>query len=211
MSSPAGRSANEPVHKHRPYSGVVISEGDLRQLSADERAQLLRLLARQWAAPQLPERVKRIRTAIVAILFAAVILLIGWIVVLGFTLPDSSTTHAWNVAWIGLDVAEVVTLAITAWAAWRVRYILLPAALIGGTLLVCDAWFDVVLSWGGDGWVLSVLSAVLLELPLAGLLWWVSYRLIQRGIWLARLRAGLDGPIPKLRDLRLFQPLDTPN
>jgi len=55
------------------------------------------------------------------------------------------------------------------WAARRLREMLLPAAMVTGTLLVCDAWFDVILSWGTRAWRWSVFSAVAVELPLAAL------------------------------------------
>ena len=43
------------------------------------------------------------------------------------------------------------------------------AATVTGTLLCCDAWFDVLTSRGASDITQAVLSAVLIELPLAAL------------------------------------------
>ena len=42
--------------------------------------------------------------------------------------------------------------------------------VITGTLLLCDAWFDVALDYGSSNFTTSILSAVLVEIPLAFLL-----------------------------------------
>jgi len=97
--------------------------------------------------------------------------LLVWIVILGVSLPTADTTRQWRLLWIGFDTAEVAALGVTLWAVYRSRQLAIPAALITGTLFACDAWFDVVLSWGTHGWWFSLATAVLVELPLAALLW----------------------------------------
>jgi hypothetical protein len=57
------------------------------------------------------------------------------------------------------------------WAAF------LFADLITGTLLCCDAWFDVLTSRGASDITQAVLSAVLIELPLAALCFWIARNL----------------------------------
>jgi hypothetical protein len=105
--------------------------------------------------------------------------LVAWVVYLGATLtpPSEVSTGQWRLVWIGLDVAEMAGLALMAWAAWRRRMILIPAAVVTGTLLVSDAWFDLVLSWGTDDWLQSLLAAVLVEIPLAALFWGSARRI----------------------------------
>jgi hypothetical protein len=105
------------------------------------------------------------------LLSVAVAGLLVWIVVLGVSLPTTNATRQWRLLWIGFDTAEVVALGVTLWAVYRSRQLAIPAALISGTLFACDAWFDVVLSWGTPGWGFSLATAVLVELPLAALLW----------------------------------------
>ncbi len=97
--------------------------------------------------------------------------LLVWIVILGVSLPTADTTRQWRLLWIGFDTAEVAALGVTLWAVYRSRQLAIPAALITGTLFACDAWFDVVLSWGTHGWWFSLATAVLVELPLTALLW----------------------------------------
>ncbi len=45
-----------------------------------------------------------------------------------------------------------------------------------GTLLVADAWFDVILESHSDELRISILSAALGELPAAALCFWIAYR-----------------------------------
>jgi hypothetical protein len=97
--------------------------------------------------------------------------LLVWIVILGVSLPTADTTRQWRLLWIGFDTAEIAALGVTLWAVYRSRQLAIPAALITGTLFACDAWFDVVLSWGTNGWWFSLATAVVVELPLAALLW----------------------------------------
>lgn len=104
--------------------------------------------------------------------------LVGWTVFLGFSLPPSYDARHWNLLWIGFDVAIVAVLTSAAWAAWARRQILASAALIAGTLLLCDAWFDIVTSIGqGDQWV-TLLTGFGAELPLALFFFWLHRRLV---------------------------------
>jgi hypothetical protein len=50
-------------------------------------------------------------------------------------------------------------------------------ATITGTLLVCDAWFDVLTSRGTSDIAQAAASAALIELPLAGLCFWMARNL----------------------------------
>src|SRR5262249_40827963 len=48
------------------------------------------------------------------------------------------------------------------------------AAAITGTLLVCDAWFDILTSRASSDVMQAVILAVLVELPLAALCFWMA-------------------------------------
>lgn len=107
---------------------------------------------------------------------AMAVLLLPWLVYLGFALPSRAVAHHYNLAWAGFDVALVFALARTAWlAAHGRRQVELPAVATA-TLLIVDAWFDVTTA--GSGWPLiqAVTLAVLVELPTAGLAIYISRR-----------------------------------
>jgi hypothetical protein len=95
--------------------------------------------------------------------------LVPWSLWLTFTLPSRHITDRYDLAWVGFDVALAAAFAATAWAGlYRVRW-LVPLAAAAGTMLLCDAWFDVVTSSYGGEMVEAALEAVFGELPLAAL------------------------------------------
>ena len=77
--------------------------------------------------------------------------------------------------WVGLDIAELAGFAATAWAAWNQRQIVTFFMIITGTLLVCDAWFDVMTAAGTGDVFQSVVYAAI-ELPLAAVLGYFACR-----------------------------------
>ena len=87
---------------------------------------------------------------IVAILALVSIALLPWVLWLTVTLPSRHVSEHWDAAWVGLDVAEIVAFALTAFATWRRKPWLQAAAAAAGTLLLTDAWFDVLLSTGDE-------------------------------------------------------------
>jgi hypothetical protein len=98
---------------------------------------------------------------------------VPWVLYLGLTLPDRSLARHYDIAWVGFDVMLVLALLSTGWLAARGRdHVELPAVATA-TLLVVDAWFDVLTSAGPAQMVVAVLSAVLVELPLAALCVWL--------------------------------------
>lgn len=102
------------------------------------------------------------------------VLTIPWIVLLAVQLPQRVESPHYDVAWVGFDIALVTALLRTAWTSWRGKpYVEVPA-VITATLLVVDAWFDVLTTPGGPSLVLSVVQALVVELPLAALCIWVA-------------------------------------
>jgi len=113
------------------------------------------------------------RRAAVALAAIAVVL-VPWTVVLTARLPNEHHTPHWSLAWGGFDVALAVAAATTAWAcARRPGWIPVPAS-ITATLLVCDAWFDVMTARSGGELLEAVLEAALVELPLAAICFWLA-------------------------------------
>ena len=99
-----------------------------------------------------------------------------WTAYLFLTLPPRARAENYDLAWGGFDVGLVVLLALTAYAA--VRHSTWLAAASGGTatVLVTDAWFDVVTApSAADRWLASGM-ALAVELPLAVVCGWLAIR-----------------------------------
>lgn len=111
-----------------------------------------------------------------AFLLCAVIL-IPWTAMLFLTLPHSYGANHWRLAWGGFDVALAVALATTGIAVLRRSPLGEIAATVTGTLLVCDAWFDVLTSHGTADVAQAIAGALLVELPLAVLCFWIARNL----------------------------------
>jgi hypothetical protein len=119
------------------------------------------------------------RLALLALAGCCVILA-GWIVVLAVTLPHRFDVHHWRGVWVGFDIFLLAVLISVAWAAWRERQVLILLLMVLGTMLCCDAWFDVGTAdrgHGGFGW--SLLTAIFAELPLAFIAFTGARRLLR--------------------------------
>lgn len=106
-------------------------------------------------------------------LAAVAVLLLPWTAWLTVTLPARHLSEHWDVAWAGLDVAELLALAATAHGLLRRRPWLQGAASAAGTLLVVDAWFDTLLTGDEKFWI-AVGQAIFSELPLAVVCFWIA-------------------------------------
>lgn len=136
--------------------GIVTGMAD--EPGDELRADNARLVS--WAGPAF-------------ILFS--IVLIPWTIYLGYKLPSRQLSPHYNIAWAGFDVILLVVLAATGVFALRRSHYLAVAATAAATLLVVDAWFDVMTSPPGGQFLESLASAVFVELPLAAVCGWLSY------------------------------------
>ncbi|MEU9455080.1 hypothetical protein [Streptomyces sp. NPDC048277] len=157
-------------------------------------------------SPDSPMVRRRHRRA-VGQLSLCVFVLVPWTVYLAVSLPDRFEARYWPMVWVGFDVMLFVSLAAAGVAVWLRRQALVPVSFVAATLLVCDAWFDVSLSWGRDDVWGSIASAVLVELPLAFLLVMRARRVLKISARLAWQRLGLAGEPPPLCKLPLFAAL----
>jgi hypothetical protein len=101
--------------------------------------------------------------------------LVPWILYLTFTLPSRHVTLHYDLAWTGFDVGLTASFAATAWASFRGSQWLVPLAAVTGTMLCCDAWFDIVTSQTGIEMWEAIAEAALAELPLAALCAFIVY------------------------------------
>jgi hypothetical protein len=118
-------------------------------------------------------------------LLVCAVVLIPWTALLFATLPRDYVANHWDLAWGGFDLGLGVALASTAVLVVRRSPYAEVTATITGTLLVCDAWFDVLTSRGVSDIAQATASAVLIELPLAGLCFWMA-RNVARAVEIAR-------------------------
>jgi hypothetical protein len=183
----------------------MVSDEELRDMSSEQRRTLIRELVRleEWR-PAAEAEASRRRSVALALIVVCCIVLAAWIAVLALTLPRYYRTGGWRGAWIGFDIAELAAFAATGWAAWRRRQVLIICLVVLATLLCCDAWFDVVLDARTRGFKYSVLSAALIELPLAVLAIIGARRLIRQTICRIRLLEGDPRPLPPLRKVPLL-------
>lgn len=118
------------------------------------------------------------RAQFVSLFFlVGVVVLVPWTVFLALTLPPKYHASHWRLLWTGFDAALIAVLLLAAWAAWYRRQILASIAMVAGTLLFCDAWFDMVTSFGHrDEW-LTLLTGFGVEMPLGIFFFWLYRRI----------------------------------
>jgi hypothetical protein len=186
----------------------------VRRMSLTERRQLARLLAEldghphgerpdgdrpdpgpdpaALANPYLTDpKLRRQRRLALLVSAACCVVLAGWIVVIAATLPRHFNAHHWRGVWVNFDVFLLAAFAATAWAIWRERQVLILLLVGIGTMLCCDAWFDVGTSLATSDLWISLGSALVAELPLAFLAFAGASRLLR-----ATVDASLRVPAP---------------
>ena len=103
--------------------------------------------------------------------------LLPWAFWLSASLPATHHSAHWDLAWSGFDVGLAACFCGTAIAAYRHAPAWAGAfAAATGTMLVTDAWFDVVLESHGSERGTSIFLAVVFELPVAALCFWIAFR-----------------------------------
>ncbi len=126
--------------------------------------------------------------------------LLPWTIYIAGSLPAQQVSANYDAAWAGFDVLLAITLAGTAYFALRRSRYLATAASATATMLVVDAWFD-VLTTPGIQRIESIGLAVFVELPLAAVCVWLSWHTQQleeqRIVLLMRARPG-NGVRPSL-------------
>lgn len=121
-------------------------------------------------------RDSKIPQGIIRLFAGAALLPVPWTIWLSFSLPVSHQDRNWNLAWTGFDCALICSLALTAYLAWRKSGWVVLAATATATLLLTDAWFDILTARIGPEYATSLVSAACAEVPLAALSLWIAYR-----------------------------------
>ncbi|MEV0795404.1 hypothetical protein [Kribbella sp. NPDC050459] len=146
---------------------MQLTDEEIAAMTPQERrALILRLAPRPAGLPsrRTIDRIRKWRTVLMLVCAAA---LIPWTVYLAITLPSHYVARNWVATWVGFDILLLTTLVLTALAGWKRKQLVFPTAFASGVLLICDAWFDVMTSQRGGDLTQALLSAFLVELPLA--------------------------------------------
>ncbi|SDR69023.1 hypothetical protein SAMN04488570_0027 [Nocardioides scoriae] len=176
----------------------MITDAEIAVLSPEERRDLIRRLARPVEEIVPSQRwLRRTRDVWVALTVTSAVVLVPWVVYLALTLPREYAAQNWDRTWVGFDLLLVAMLAATAVLGWLRRQLVVLTSFTTGVLLVCDAWFDVMTAHGDDR-VWSVVTALLVELPLAAVLVLAATRVLR----LSAARLWADGGV-RAWDLRI--------
>jgi len=173
---------NEAEDWRRPGGcRLTVEANDLGQAGSAQVSELSELVGTASVRPASPVSVKprgsaggvssrtihraSNRIAVAYLSFAG--LLLPWLVMLAFTLPDRQLSQNYRLAWVGFDLMLMITLSRTGWLAWRRSPYLVIVASMTATLLVIDAWFDVTTAGSDRERYLAIAAALCVELPLA--------------------------------------------
>ena len=110
----------------------------------------------------------------VALLLTAITAgLVVWTLYLTYVLPARHVTDHWRIAWAGFDIGLAIALATTAIGVLREAQWVDATAAVAATLLVTDAWFDIVLADAGGERTEAIVLAAIGEIPLALFCVWI--------------------------------------
>lgn len=158
---------------------MVLSDDEIAALSTAERRDLIERLQRPMN-DVLPTHIRTIRRVRLGLMISGAIVLVPWVLYLNLTLPVQYRAHNWRYTWVGFDLLLATLMALTAYCGWRRKQVVMPLSFATGVLLACDAWFDVMTAAPAER-AESLLSAGLLELPLAFVMIAGSLRLLRVG------------------------------
>jgi hypothetical protein len=105
-------------------------------------------------------------------------ILIPWTIYLGASLPAHHLSAHWDISWSGLDIAIILAMLATGIFAYlRSAWIVISSSIVG-TLLVVDAWFDVMSERRALQLHEAIFLAILFELPLAFTSYYVAHKVL---------------------------------
>jgi hypothetical protein len=123
----------------------------------------------------MPKAPSSLRGWVVVVFGAIGIGLLPWTIWLSASLQPHHVTERWDLAWSGFDTGLALMFLSTAFAAHKRSPWVGALAAATGTMLLVDAWFDVVLESHGEE-LQAILLAAFAELPAAALCFWIAYR-----------------------------------
>ena len=121
-------------------------------------------------------RPQTLRHWVIGVFAAVGVGLLPWTIWLSTSLSSTHDTKHWDVAWSGFDTGLALFFLATAFAALMRSPWVGALSAATGTMLVVDAWFDIVLESHADQIRQSILLAILAELPSAAFCFWIAIR-----------------------------------
>jgi hypothetical protein len=177
----------------------ILTDAQIAELTPKQRRDLISRLELPLSDVIDPAFLARVRRIRLGLMIGGSMAMIPWLGYLAMTLPDKYVAHNWPVTWIGFDILLVFFMVSTAVFGYLRRQLLVFSAFTTGVLLICDAWFDLMTAGPRDLW-LSVVTALLIEVPLAMFMIFSAQRLMR----LTMMRLWLLDPGMRLWDLPLF-------
>lgn len=107
------------------------------------------------------------------------LILVPWTVYLGSSLPRHYLLTHWDISWTGFDIGLAVALICTGIFAYIKSVWLIIAASTAGSLLLVDAWFDVMSEKSPFVLHQSILLALVFEIPLALMSYYLAFHTIK--------------------------------
>lgn len=102
------------------------------------------------------------------------IVLLPWTIYLGLSLPEHHLSAHWDVSWVGLDIGLILGLSATGLLAYLHSVWVTITATTTGSLLLVDAWFDVMSERRPSDFHQALFLAIVVELPLSALSYYVA-------------------------------------
>ena len=119
------------------------------------------------------------------------VLMLPWVAGLAVVLPERAEAAHYSAAWVGFDLALCALLVRTGWLAQHGREHIELSAAMTGTLLMVDAWFDVVTANDRGDLLVALALALFAELPMAAFCLWIAGRVEYRRQERARTMAEI--------------------
>jgi hypothetical protein len=113
----------------------------------------------------------------IALYVLMALILIPWIFDLASSLPSRHLEQHWGTVWVGFDVIMLIAIILTLYFMIKRTVWVVVSATALATLMVIDAWFDVMTAKPGAELREAILSAVL-ELSLAVLTYHLVYAVV---------------------------------
>jgi len=171
---------------------TVPTEREITRWTRAERAEVARILDGLIDRPTNDPDLQRRRFVVLLITGGGALLLFPWVVYLTNALPVTESGGAWRTAWVGFDVMLAATLAGTAWLVWWRRSLAVVGLTASSALLVVDAWLDVCLSWGTSEQWGAVITACVVNAPVAAVLAMAVITMLRRTFGVIQQLRGED-------------------